>query len=170
MGTSRSQLPLEYSPDREATFLIASCLRGILEAENVGKPIYKAWCSEHQSQALSITIFQLCTHAFLGILFRFPEHAMRSFEMVSFDEATQSREVTSASSYILQSHHATRYPLTIQDVTTLPELFKWQAQRRCDATLFSFRISPDASLTTGSYAEAYETSSQLVNSLHSFHE
>jgi non-ribosomal peptide synthetase component F len=95
---------------------------------------------------------------------------MRSFEMVSFDEATQSCEVTSASSFILRSHHATQNSLTIQDVTTLPELFKWQAQRRCDATLFSFRISPDASLTTVSYADAYEASSQLANSLHSFHQ
>jgi non-ribosomal peptide synthetase component F len=88
--------------------------------------------------------------------------------MVSFDEAAQPREVTS--SYILQSQHITRGALAIQDVTTLPELFKWQAQRRCDATLFSFRIQPDARLTTVSYAEAYETSSQLANSLHSFHQ
>jgi non-ribosomal peptide synthetase component F len=88
--------------------------------------------------------------------------------MVSFDEAERSLEAKS--SYILQSQHTTRDSLTIQDVTTLPELFKWQAQRRCDATLFSFRISPGANLTTVSYAEAYETSSQLANSLHSFHQ
>jgi hypothetical protein len=106
---------------------------------------------------------QLCTDAFLGFHFHFQEHAMRSFEMVSFDEATQYCGVTSASSFILRSHHATQDSFTIQDVTTLPELFKWQAQRRCDATLFSFRISPDASLTTVSYADAYETSSQLAN-------
>jgi len=88
--------------------------------------------------------------------------------MISFDETAQSHGDTS--SYILQSQHTTRDALAIQGVTTLPELFKWQAQRRCDATLFSFRIQPDASLTTVSYAEAYEKCSQLANSLYSFHQ
>ncbi|KUJ19409.1 Non-ribosomal peptide synthetase C-terminal [Mollisia scopiformis] len=72
-------------------------------------------------------------------------------------------------SYILQSQHITSDALTIQDVTTLPELFKWQAQRRNGETLFTFRSSPDAALTTVSYAEAYERTSQLAESLHSFH-
>jgi hypothetical protein len=58
--------------------------------------------------------------------------------MASFEEAVQPSKVTSR--YILQSQHTARQALAIQNVTTLPELFKWQAQRRCDATLFSFRI------------------------------
>jgi len=90
---------------------------------------------------------------------------MKSFEMISFDEAPQPRDLTP--SYILHSQHTTRESLAIQDVTTLPELFKWQARRRCDATLFSFRTQQDASLTTISYSEAYKTSSQLGQSLHS---
>ena len=93
---------------------------------------------------------------------------MGSFEMASFEEAMQLGEVTSG--YILQSQHTAREPLAIQNVTTLPNLFKWQAQRRCDATLFSFRIQPGADLTTISYAEAYETSSRLANCLHRLHQ
>ena len=88
--------------------------------------------------------------------------------MASPEEAAQPGESTS--SYILQSPHTAREALAIENVTTLPELFKWQAQRRCDATLFSFRIQPDADVTTISYAEAYETSSRLANCLHSLHQ
>jgi non-ribosomal peptide synthetase component F len=88
--------------------------------------------------------------------------------MVSLNEAIRPEELTS--NYILQSQHMPRDALAIQDVTTLPELFKWQAQRRCDAPLFSFRSSPDASLTIISYAKAYATSCQLANSLHSIHQ
>jgi len=87
--------------------------------------------------------------------------------MVFFDEATQPLESTS--SYILRSQHTTQDTFAIQDVTTLPELFRWQAQRRCDATLFSFRAQPDANLTTVSYADAYKTSSQLAHTLKIFY-
>jgi non-ribosomal peptide synthetase component F len=92
---------------------------------------------------------------------------MSSLEMASLDEPIQRG--TDTSSYILQSQHTSPYSLTIPDVTTLPELFRWQAQRRGDVTLFSFRTSPDASLTTVSYSEAYEISSKLGNSLHSLY-
>jgi non-ribosomal peptide synthetase component F len=88
--------------------------------------------------------------------------------MASSEEAAQPGE--SASSYILQSQHTAREALAIENVTTLPELFKWQAQRRCDATLFSFRIQQDADLTTISYNEVYKTSSRLANCLHSLHQ
>jgi non-ribosomal peptide synthetase component F len=93
---------------------------------------------------------------------------MTSFEMVSLENAAQLPEVTN--SYILRSQHTTRDCLNTPDVTTLPELFRWQAQRRRDATLFSFRIQPGASLITVSYAEAYRTSSQLAHSLHKLHQ
>jgi acyl-coenzyme A synthetase/AMP-(fatty) acid ligase len=92
---------------------------------------------------------------------------MRSFQMATLEEAVQLGQVTSG--YILHSQHTAREPLAIQNVTTLPNLFKWQAQRRCGATLFSFRFQPDADLTTISYTEAYETSSQLANCLYSLH-
>jgi hypothetical protein len=101
-------------------------------------------------------------HAFLRLIFiLLYRHAMRRFKMTSFDET--------AASYILNSQHTTQDALTIQDVTTLPKLFKWQAQRRCNATLFSFRTQPDADLTTVSYAESYETSPQLANCLYRLH-
>lgn len=64
--------------------------------------------------------------------------AKGSFEMASSEEAAKPGEGNLTSSYILKSQHTTREVLAIQNVTTLPELFKWQAQRRCDATLFSF--------------------------------
>ncbi|TVY21131.1 Linear gramicidin synthase subunit B, partial [Lachnellula arida] len=96
------------------------------------------------------------------------EHVLNNFEMVSFNEAAQPHEVTP--SYILQSQHTPRDALTIQDVTTLPGLFRWQAERRGAATLFSFRSQPDAGLAKVSYAEGYETSFQLANSLHSLHQ
>lgn len=87
--------------------------------------------------------------------------------MSSVDKTTKAPENTSK--YILQPQHTPTEGLSIQNVTTLPQLFKWQAERRSDATLFSFRSQADASLTTLSYAEAYKTSSRLANSLHTLH-
>ena len=87
--------------------------------------------------------------------------------MASLTKALRPEDVTS--NYILRSHHQPREPLAIQNVTTLPELFQWQAERRCHAPLFSFRNSPEASLTIISYSKAYETSCRLGNSLHSIH-
>ncbi len=88
--------------------------------------------------------------------------------MASSEDAAQPGGGTP--SYILQPQHKVREALPIQNVTTLLELFKSQAQRRCDATLFSFRIQQDADLTTISYTEAYETSSRLAICLHSLHQ
>jgi len=93
---------------------------------------------------------------------------MTTFEMASSIEATSSGEV--ASNYILRSLSTPEEALEIQDVTTLPELFKWQAERRCHAPLFSFRSSPEASLTMVSYSTAYATSCLLANSLHRIHQ
>jgi non-ribosomal peptide synthetase component F len=94
------------------------------------------------------------------------ECVMTSLEMGSFNEAGQSDKDTP--SYILHSQHTLQTALTIQDVATLPDLFKWQVQRRRDATLFSFRFSPEASLTSLSYAEVDKTSSRLANSLYNY--
>jgi acyl-coenzyme A synthetase/AMP-(fatty) acid ligase len=71
--------------------------------------------------------------------------------------------------YILHSSHTLeKISFAGEGVRTLPELFKWQAERRRDATLFSFQTS-DANLTTVSYTEAYERSSKLAYSLHNFY-
>lgn len=86
--------------------------------------------------------------------------------MVSLDQPVKSTEV---SNYILQSQNATRDDLAIENVATLPELFRWQAQRRQDATLFSFRSQLGEALSTVSYTEAYETSSRIASSLHELH-
>jgi non-ribosomal peptide synthetase component F len=76
----------------------------------------------------------------------------------------QERDWTS--DYVLESQHTTRAALEIRGVTTLPELFKWQARRRGDATLFSFRGQPESALTSVSYTQAYETAVHLANVLH----
>lgn len=86
--------------------------------------------------------------------------------MVSLDQPLKPTEV---SNYILQSQHATRDDLAIENVATLPELFRWQARRRGDATLFSFRSQHGEDLRTVSYTEAYETSSRIASSLHELH-
>lgn len=72
------------------------------------------------------------------------------------------RRRSSAVKYILQSRHAPQDPLMIDGVSSLPALFKWQARRRGNATLFSFRAQPDASLTKISYRDALEISTKLA--------
>jgi acyl-CoA synthetase (AMP-forming)/AMP-acid ligase II len=72
-----------------------------------------------------------------------------------------------ACQYILESPHETQDIFEIPGVTTLPELLTWQAQRRGDAALFSFRSQPGASLTTISYGQAHDKSVQLANTLYS---
>jgi non-ribosomal peptide synthetase component F len=74
---------------------------------------------------------------------------------------------SNASKYILQSQHKIQDPLTIDGVSSLPALFKWQALRRGDATLFSFRAQPEASLTTVSYRDALDISTGLSKGLYS---
>lgn len=113
-------------------------------------------------------LFLSCLPLFSYAYFILQEHALNNFEMVSFNEAAQPCNITP--SYILQSQHTPRGSLTIQDVTTLPGLFRWQAKRRGAATLFSFQSQPDAGLTKVSYAEGYETSSKLASSLHILHQ
>ncbi|KAG4441614.1 hypothetical protein IFR05_002898 [Cadophora sp. M221] len=83
--------------------------------------------------------------------------------MVNSDDSQLAAE----SRYILHSEHTPQDNLTIPNVTTLPDLFRWQAQKRQNATLFSFRSPADNTLTTLSYIEAYEKSSQIAKNLHS---
>ncbi|KAL2069947.1 hypothetical protein VTL71DRAFT_14627 [Oculimacula yallundae] len=87
-------------------------------------------------------------------------------EMVDLDTAQPEEENT----YILRSEHTPREnSLSIPNVTTLPELFRWQAQQRQKATLFSFRNPKDNTLSTISYIKAYNTSFRLAKNLHSYY-
>ncbi|KAE9987542.1 hypothetical protein EG327_003786 [Venturia inaequalis] len=70
-----------------------------------------------------------------------------------------------ASRYILHSRQASHTPLSIDGVKTLPGLFKWQALRRGNATLFSFREQPAATLKKISYGEALEATTKLARGL-----
>jgi len=86
--------------------------------------------------------------------------------MVSLDAASKPTE---DSKYILKSQHAARNDLSIENVATLPGLFRWQAHRQREATLLSFRSHPSGNLTKVSYKEAYQTCSQIASSLHELH-
>ncbi|KAH9220063.1 hypothetical protein DL95DRAFT_456972 [Leptodontidium sp. 2 PMI_412] len=85
--------------------------------------------------------------------------------MVGFDDSQPAEEPL----YILHSEHTPQKSLLIPNVTTLPDLFRWQAQQRQNATLFSFRSSADNSLATLSYIEAYEKSYQLARYLYNLY-
>ncbi|CZS96411.1 uncharacterized protein RCO7_04905 [Rhynchosporium graminicola] len=78
-------------------------------------------------------------------------------------------QVEEGHTYILHSEHTSKDSLTIPNVTTLPELFSWQAHQRQDATLFSFRSPQDNTLTAISYIDAYNKSSRLANNLHALY-
>ncbi|KAJ9609053.1 hypothetical protein H2200_006824 [Cladophialophora chaetospira] len=69
--------------------------------------------------------------------------------------------------YILHSDSDNSESYVIQDVHTLPELLRWQAERHGDATLLSFRPHQHSDLTSISYAEAYTRSSALACALSS---
>lgn len=74
------------------------------------------------------------------------------------------QRATEEAKYILRSQHTNLEQSIKNDCyTTLPELLKWQAHHRADATLFSFQESNF--LTTLSYKEAYESSHRLAISL-----
>lgn len=67
--------------------------------------------------------------------------------------------------YILQSDRDTSESFVIQGVQTLPDLLRWQAGRRGNGTLLSFRPQQDSRLTTLSYVEAYTRSCTLAHTL-----
>lgn len=67
--------------------------------------------------------------------------------------------------YILQSDSDASRNLAIQGVRTLPDLLQRQAERRGQATLFSFRPQQDCGLATLSYIEAYTRSCALAHAL-----
>ncbi|TLD36704.1 Non-ribosomal peptide synthetase C-terminal [Venturia nashicola] len=72
---------------------------------------------------------------------------------------------SNASKYILQSRRTPRIPLSIDGVNTLPCLFRWQALRRGNATLFSFREQPEADLKMISYKHALDATTKLAQAL-----
>lgn len=82
--------------------------------------------------------------------------------MLHFKSAQRSSD---ASKYILQSRQTSHTPLSIDGVNTLPGLFRWQALRRGDATLFSFREHPEATLRKISYKVALEATTKLARGL-----
>lgn len=85
--------------------------------------------------------------------------------MVGFDIPQRAK---GEPTFILHPEHTPRDNLTIPNVSTLPELFRRQAHRRQDTTLFSFRSPTDTTLTTLSYVEAYEKSSHIAKNLYTF--
>lgn len=70
-----------------------------------------------------------------------------------------------APNYILQSENNTSESIVIKDVQTLPDLFRWQAGRLGNSTLFSFRPQQSSQLITLSYVEAYTRSCALARAL-----
>lgn len=69
------------------------------------------------------------------------------------------------SKYILRPRQASHTPLSIDGVYTLPGLFRWQASRRRNATLFSFREKPEADLRKISYGDALDATTKLARGL-----
>jgi non-ribosomal peptide synthetase component F len=129
--------------------------------------IYAACYGENNFPCISPVDIDCVLVKFWELVHVHGSKSLPSLEMDSTDKAVQ--EIDGTSKYILQSQYVTRVPLEIPDVTTLPELFKWQAQRRGAATLFSFRSQAEGSLITVSYAQAYQTSSQLAHALYNLH-
>lgn len=76
-----------------------------------------------------------------------------------------ARKTLDASKYILQSRQTSHTPLSVDGVNTLPALFRWQALQRGDATLFSFREQPEATLKKVSYKNALEATTKLARGL-----
>jgi non-ribosomal peptide synthetase component F len=76
-----------------------------------------------------------------------------------------TEETGDMSTYILQSQHLSQTTPVIEGIDTLPKLLEWQACRRNKATLFSFRPHGEASLIVMSYAETYEVTTRLSNTL-----
>ena len=71
--------------------------------------------------------------------------------------------------HVLQSECNAEDSLVIENVYTLPDLLRWQSQRRGDAPLLSFRPQQQSDLITVSYADAYTRSYTLARSLrHAF--
>ncbi|KAH8895711.1 Non-ribosomal peptide synthetase C-terminal [Thozetella sp. PMI_491] len=85
--------------------------------------------------------------------------------MAAANKGPDAHDNSAASNYILYSSHKTNDVLSIENVNTLPDLFRLQAKLRDESTLFSFQNQSDAGITRISYADAYETSSRLANAL-----
>ncbi|QDS73745.1 putative secondary metabolism biosynthetic enzyme [Venturia effusa] len=97
--------------------------------------------------------------------FVIPQLYQRFLKLPESGSGKCDANTSDASKFILKSRQTPHASLSIDGVNTLPGLFRWQALRRGDATLFTFREQPEADLKTVSYQDALEVTTRLARAL-----